>query len=101
MKLSSFFYFARFGISTILFGREDPILGTIIVTDRCNLSCRHCSVNNLTSVMHPYEQLQQEMQQLYGMGVRILFSAAARPFCGGTGKKHSGIWSWKPNGSAF
>ena len=77
MKLSSFFYFARFGISTILFGREDPILGTIIVTDRCNLSCRHCSVNNLTSVMHPYEQLQQEMQQLYGMGVRILF------FCGG------------------
>lgn len=77
MKLSSFFYFAGFGIKTILFSKKDPILGTIIVTDQCNLKCKHCSVNNITAVMHPYEQIRREMQQLYDMGVRILF------FCGG------------------
>lgn len=77
MKLSSFLYFARFGIRTVLFRKKDPVLGTVIVTDRCNLHCRHCSVNNITGVMHPYSQIRSEMQTLYDMGVRILF------FCGG------------------
>ena len=77
MKWSSFLYFAGFGIKTILFRRKDPILGTIILTDKCNLKCKHCSVNNITALVHPYEQIQEEMQELYAMGVRILF------FCGG------------------
>lgn len=77
MKLSSFLYFTYFGIKTILFKKREPILGTVIVTDRCNLHCKHCSVNNITTVMHPYDQVKKEMQLLYDMGVRILF------FCGG------------------
>lgn len=77
MKLSSFFHFASFGVRTILFREKKPILGTIIVTDKCNLSCKHCSVNNITAVVHPYTQMRKEMQELYDMGVRILF------FCGG------------------
>lgn len=77
MKLSSFLYFAKFGIKTMLLRKKDPILGTIILTDKCNLKCRHCSVNNITAVIHPYEQIKQEMKLLYEMGVRILF------FCGG------------------
>ena len=77
MKLSSFLHFAAFGAKTILFRKKSPILGTVIVTDKCNLHCKHCSVNNITAIVHPYEQIRQEMQQLYDMGVRILF------FCGG------------------
>ena len=77
MKFSSFLYFARFGIRTVLWKRTDPILGTVIVTDKCNLHCRHCSVNNITAVIHPYAQIRAEMQRLYDLGVRILF------FCGG------------------
>lgn len=77
MKHSAFMYFMRFGISTILFKRKDPILGTIIVTDKCNLHCRHCSVNNITAVIHPYRQIRNEMRILYEKGIRILF------FCGG------------------
>lgn len=77
MKLSSFLHFATFGVKTILFRKKAPILGTVIVTDKCNLHCKHCSVNNLTAIIHPYEQIKGEMKQLYDMGVRILF------FCGG------------------
>lgn len=77
MKTSSFLKFASFGARTILFGKRDPILGTVILTDRCNLKCKHCSVNNLTAVMHPYRKILGEMRTLYKMGVRILF------FCGG------------------
>ncbi|HCA30770.1 MAG TPA: metallo cofactor biosynthesis protein [Ruminococcaceae bacterium] len=77
MKPSSFLYFARFGIKTILFRKKTPILGTVILTDKCNLSCKHCSVNNKNAVIHPYNQIKSEMKLLYNMGVRILF------FCGG------------------
>ena len=55
MKLSSFLHFASFGVKTILFRKKEPILGTVIVTDKCNLRCKHCSVNNITAVVHPYD----------------------------------------------
>lgn len=77
MKISSFLQFATFGIKTILFKKKNAILGTIILTDKCNLHCKHCSVNNITAVVHPYTQIKKEMEELYNMGVRILF------FCGG------------------
>ncbi len=77
MKFSSFLQFSAFGIKTILMRKKDPILGTIIVTDKCNLSCKHCSVNNITAIVHPYTQIRKEMQTLYDIGIRILF------FCGG------------------
>ncbi len=77
MKFSSFVRFASFGIKTIVFRKKKPILGTVIITDRCNLKCKHCSVNNITSIVHPYKKVKGEMRQLYDMGVRILF------FCGG------------------
>ena len=69
MKLSSFFHFAGFGIKTILFKKKTPILGTIIVTDKCNLHCKHCSVNNIAAIVHPYKHIRQDMQILYDMGV--------------------------------
>jgi MoaA/NifB/PqqE/SkfB family radical SAM enzyme len=77
MKISSFMSLAGFGVRTVLFHKKDPILGTVIVTDKCNLKCKHCSVNNITAVIHPYAQIKGEMQQLFDMGIRILF------FCGG------------------
>lgn len=84
MKTSSFLHFAAFGVKTILLRKKEPILGTVILTDKCNLHCKHCSVNNITAIVHPYHKIRREMQQLYDMGVRILFSAAARPSSGAT-----------------
>jgi len=82
-------YFAGFGVRSILFRKEEAILGTIILTDKCNLRCRHCSVNNITAIIHPYRQIQAEMRQLYEMGVRILF------FCGGE------TFMWKDSGKTL
>ena len=89
MKASTLLEFSLFGLTTVLFRRKKPILGTIIVTDRCNLRCKHCSVNNLTAIIHPYAQVKAEMEQLYAMGVRILF------FCGGE------TFLWKDSGKTI
>ncbi len=77
MKFKDFLYLSGFGLKTILFKLKKPILGTIILTDYCNLSCKHCSVNNINKIMYPYEDIRIEMKQMYEDGIRILF------FCGG------------------
>lgn len=77
MKIGSFLKFATFGLTTIVFKRKSPILATIILTDKCNLKCKHCAVNNITSKIYTYENIKAEMIVLYKRGVRILF------FCGG------------------
>lgn len=77
MKARDFLTLCRFGIKTILFKMKKPILGTIILTDYCNLNCRHCAVNNINKIMYPYDDIVKEMHSFYEEGIRILF------FCGG------------------
>ncbi|KGM98300.1 metallo cofactor biosynthesis protein [Clostridium novyi A str. 4552] len=77
MKLKNFLYLSGFGLKTILFKLKKPILGTIILTDYCNLSCKHCAVNNINKIMYPYNDIVDEMNKMYEEGIRILF------FCGG------------------
>jgi MoaA/NifB/PqqE/SkfB family radical SAM enzyme len=69
-----------FGLTTVLLRRRDPIVGSLIVTDRCNLACRHCAVANIRRVNYPFEQLQADMRLLHGQGVRILFLYGGEPF---------------------
>lgn len=88
MKLSSFLHFAGFGVKTVLFRQKKPILGTVILTDKCNLKCKHCSVNNITAKIHPYSQIKKEMQTLYDMGVRILFFCGGETFLWSNGEKN-------------
>lgn len=77
MKTRHFLSLALFGLRTILFKRQQPILGTIILTDSCNLHCKHCAVNNITGQMLSYQAVRKEMINFYQEGLRILF------FCGG------------------
>ena len=78
MKLSSFLHFAGFGIKTVLFRKKEPILGTVIVTDKCNLKCKHCSVNNITAALCiPMSRSAEKCSNSTTWGIRILF------FCGG------------------
>lgn len=68
-----------FGLTTVLFRRRDPIVGSLIVTDRCNLACRHCGVANLRRVDYPFERLQADLRLLHGQGVRILLLYGGEP----------------------
>ncbi|WP_331253403.1 hypothetical protein [Clostridium cochlearium] len=34
-------------MKTIIFKEKKPILGTIILTYYCNLSCKNCNANNI------------------------------------------------------
>lgn len=51
---------------------EKPILGSIILTDYCNLNCKHCAVNNINKIIYSYRDILEEMNNLYNEGIRIL-----------------------------
>lgn len=71
---------AWFGMTTVLLRRTDPIVGSLIVTDRCNLACQHCAVANVRRVNYPFARLQADMRLLHERGVRILFLYGGEPF---------------------
>jgi Fe-coproporphyrin III synthase len=68
-----------FGLTTVLLRRRDPIVGSLILTDRCNLACRHCAVANLRRVNYPFERLQADLRMMHDQGVRILFLYGGEP----------------------
>ena len=83
MRLLHCLRLTAFGMSTIMFRRKTPIVGTVILCDRCNLSCAHCAVNNIKGSLASLSQVRDDMQTLWARGVRILF------FCGG----ETALWS--------
>ncbi|MGL5616778.1 MAG: radical SAM protein [Sarcina sp.] len=77
MKFKALSYFGIFGFKTVILKKREPILGTIILTDYCNLTCKHCAVNNINKTIYSYDEIRREMESMYRDGIRILF------FCGG------------------
>ena len=69
-----------FGLTTVLFRRRDPIVGSIILTDRCNLACTHCAVSNIRRVDYPHARIRSDMRMLAEQGVRILLLYGGEPF---------------------
>jgi MoaA/NifB/PqqE/SkfB family radical SAM enzyme len=80
MKAGNLMKLSYLGLTTILFHKEDPIVGSIILTDRCNLSCLHCAVSNITGRIYPYGQIRSDMETLYHEGVRVLLFYGGEPF---------------------
>lgn len=77
MLTKHFLALALRGLQITFLGSRRPLVGTIVLTDRCNLDCKHCAVHNIECAMYKYSVIRDEMESLYCDGVRILF------FCGG------------------
>ena len=80
MRARTWAELAWFGLTTVLAHREDPIVGSLILTDRCNLACRHCVVANIRRVDYPWERVQADLEALASQGVRILLLYGGEPF---------------------
>jgi MoaA/NifB/PqqE/SkfB family radical SAM enzyme len=68
-----------FGLNAVVARRRAPIVGSLIVTDRCNLACQHCAVANLRRTDYPFAQLVADMRSMRAQGVRILFLYGGEP----------------------
>ena len=73
MRTSDYLQLIWRGIKMAFLRDKTPILGTIILTDKCNLECKHCATHDYAERTSTYKQTLSEMQRLYDLGVRILF----------------------------
>ncbi len=80
MKLSALVKISALGLRELVLKEHRPLIGSVIVTDRCNLNCRHCSVNNIVAKDYSYKQIKSDMEMLYHKGALILFLYGGEPF---------------------
>ena len=52
--------------------RKIPVIASVILTDLCNLHCKHCSVNNIERRIYSYDSIMRDIKTMYDKGARIL-----------------------------
>ncbi len=73
-------YYARWVIACRLGRRRVPLTATLILTDRCNLHCRHCTVAHLGYPARTYPQVAADLEALYRTGARMLVITGGEPY---------------------
>jgi len=87
-KFSQMCYLAGWFIRAKFFGRRAPMQSVLFISDRCNLSCKHCSVYNHTNpTSKTYNQIREELQYCYSLGSRFVDFEGGEPFLWRDGDK--------------
>ncbi len=81
MKFSQLLYCPWWWFQARILGRHIPLQSVIFISDRCNLSCKHCSVyNHRAPVTKTYAQIEEELRYCYGLGSRFVDFEGGEPF---------------------
>jgi MoaA/NifB/PqqE/SkfB family radical SAM enzyme len=73
-------YLAFWFLRARFLGRRAPLQTVLFVSDRCNLSCRHCSVyRHEQPHVKTYEQIRQELEYAYRLGSRFVDFEGGEP----------------------
>lgn len=70
----------RWAVRALLGGRPTPLTDSLILTDCCNLHCRHCTVAHLGEPARTYEEVCRDVDLLYGAGARMVVPTGGEPF---------------------
>ena len=73
-------YFVRCGVKNFISHRTKPLYKGVIVTDYCNLQCKHCTICDNKVGHIPFDELKKCLQQIYQDGVRIIYLTGGEPF---------------------
>lgn len=87
-KLGQLFYMPWWWFRARILGRKGPLQSVVFVSDRCNLSCRHCSVYNHKNPLNKsWEQIKEELEYCYAQGSRFVDFEGGEPFLWTDGDK--------------
>lgn len=87
-KISQMCYLAQWFVRAKFFGRRAPMQSVLFISDRCNLSCKHCSVYNHTNPLSKsYEQIKEELLYCLSIGSRFVDFEGGEPFLWRDGDK--------------
>lgn len=73
-------YGIRYVINHQIFKKKTPLICGLVVTDRCNLQCRHCRVANRGMKDLSFEETKTAIRSFYEEGGRTLYLEGGEPF---------------------
>jgi MoaA/NifB/PqqE/SkfB family radical SAM enzyme len=78
--LKHLIYGIRYVINHQVFGKNTPLICGLVLTDRCNLQCRHCRVANRGRKDLSFEEAKNAIRSFYEQGGRSLYIEGGEPF---------------------
>jgi MoaA/NifB/PqqE/SkfB family radical SAM enzyme len=73
-------YYLTWGFRTLVLKQEIPLNSSIILTDECNLNCKHCTVSHLGYPPRSIKDIEKDLRVLYETGSRVLVITGGEPF---------------------
>ena len=87
-SLTKLIYLPWWWFKAAVLGKHYPLQSVIFISDRCNLSCKHCSVYNHTApIDKTFEQIRSELEYCYSLGSRFVDFEGGEPFIWRDGDK--------------
>ena len=78
--MKSFFYLPWWFFKARLLGVKSPLQTVLFVSDKCNLSCKHCSIYSTANpIIKSYEQIKEELVYSYRLGARFVDFEGGEP----------------------
>ena len=67
-------------VRTVIFREELPFIAGLVLNEKCNLKCRHCSVANRGLPDLNYSEINRALRDFYDRGIRSVFIEGGEPF---------------------
>lgn len=88
MGIKEMFYLPFWWAGNVLRKKKRPLQSVVFISDKCNLSCRHCSIyNHKNPVTKPLSQIKEELEYCYSLGSRFVDFEGGEPFLWKDGDK--------------
>lgn len=86
--IRQFIYLAWWWLRAVFFGRKKPLQSVVFISNRCNLSCKHCSVyNHEAPTDKTFGQIREELLYCLSLGSRFVDFEGGEPFLWRDGDK--------------
>ena len=87
-KIGQLCYLAWWFVRARFFGRKAPLQSVVFISDKCNLSCKHCSVyNHVNPLSKSYSQIREELEYCLSLGSRSVDFEGGEPLLWRDGDK--------------
>lgn len=80
MNAKQIAYYFLWAFKVFALKQKIPIMAGIIITDKCNLKCKHCILADLGRKNLSFGEITHSLCQLYNLGVKQLVISGGEPF---------------------
>jgi MoaA/NifB/PqqE/SkfB family radical SAM enzyme len=73
-------HFGAWAVGCRLLGQRRPLTSSLIISDKCTLRCKHCTVTDLGYPDLTLADLRRDVDTLHELGSRVLIITGGEPF---------------------